>query len=137
MPPPPIPPTTSVPFPTFGPSGFVAPDETSILAGVIADLNAAFGNKLNFGTTGGAQTNPTPQGQIAASETAIIGDSFAMFLWFCSQVDPAYSTGRMQDGIARIYFISRIAGAPSVQPCVCTGLNGVVIPVGALAHGGV
>ena len=34
---------TSVPPPTFGPKGFIAPSEADILAGVQADINAAFG----------------------------------------------------------------------------------------------
>lgn len=116
-----------VPQPTFGDNGFVAPSEADILAGVQADLDTAFGGGLNPGLS-------TPQGQIASSETAIIGDANAMFLWFVSQVDPAYSSGRMQDGIARIYFIQRIAGAPTVVQATCSGLTGVVIPVGSLAQ---
>lgn len=125
--------STNVPQPTFGPAGFVAPPEAEILAGTQADINAAFGGNLNFSTQGGAATNPTPQGQLAASEAAIIGDANALFLWFCNQVDPAFSSGRMQDAIGRIYFISRIPGAPTVVQATCSGLAGVVIPIGALA----
>src|SRR5271170_7385594 len=103
----PVPPTTSVPFPTLGPNGFIVPAESAILAGVIADINAAFGNNLNF------ENLSTPQGQLASSFTAIIGDSFAVFQWLCNMVDPAYSVGRMQDAIGRIYFIERISGQPT------------------------
>jgi len=129
------PPTTNVPFPSFGPNGFVAPTEAAILAGVQADWQQAFASQgtLNFTTAGGSQTNPTPQGQLTTSETAVIGDNFAMFLWFCNQVDPAFNSGRMQDAIGRIYFISRIAGEPTVQPVLCSGLQGVQIPIGLLA----
>jgi hypothetical protein len=93
----------------------------------MADINAAFGNNLNPALT-------TPQGQLASSEAAVIGDSFAVFAWFCNMVDPAYSVGRMQDAIGRIYFIKRIAGEPTVQPCVCAGLDGTTVPNGALAQ---
>lgn len=128
------PPTTNVPFPSFGPNGIVLPPESAILAGTQADWQQAFASQgtLNFGTTGGSPTNPTPQGQLTTSETAVIGDNYAMFAWFISQVDPAYSTGRMQDGIGRIYFIARIAGQPTVQPCVCVGLPQVSVPIGLL-----
>ena len=119
------PPSTSVPFPSYGPNGFTVPDEPAIYTGAIADIDNAFGGNLNPALN-------TPQGQLASSETAIIGDSFAMFLWFVNNVDPAYSSGRMQDAIGRIYFISRIPGAPTVQPVLCSGLTGTVIPVGAL-----
>lgn len=128
------PPQTNVPFPNFGPNGTVLPTEPQILTGVQADWQIAFASQgtLNFSTTGGSQTNPTPQGQLTASETAVIGENFAMFAWYISQVDPAFSTGRMQDGIGRIYFIARIAGQPTVQPCICNGAQGVPIPVGLL-----
>ena len=125
--------TTNVPSPIYGDSGFVAPPETAIQAGVQADLQVAFDGQLNFTTTSGAATNPTPQAQIADSETAIIGDNYATFLWYVNQVDPAYNSGRMQDAIGRIYFITRNPALPTTVQCVCTGLNGVIIPVGALA----
>lgn len=118
---------TSVPQPTFGPNGFVAPDEADILDGVRADIDAAFGGGLNPALS-------TPQGQLASSQTAIIGDNYAVFLWFCNQVDPAFSSGRMQDGIARIYFIERFPAQGTVVQATCSGLPGTVIPVGALAR---
>ena len=124
----PLTPSTAVPFPTLGPTGFTVPTESAILSGVIADINNAFGGNLNFDNLS------TPQGQLASSFAAIIGDSFAVFQWFCNMVDPAYSVGRMQDAIGRIYFIERIAGQPSLQNCVCAGLNGSVIPIGTIVQ---
>lgn len=119
--------STVVPRPTFGPLGFVIPAESEILAGRTADINAAFGGTLNPALA-------TPQGQLASSDTAIIGDNYAMFVWFCNQVDPAFNSGRMQDGIARIYFLSRQPGEPTLVEAVCSGLDGVIIPVGATAQ---
>lgn len=119
--------STSVPEPSFGPNGFTVPSEADILAGVTTDIDAALGGGVNPGLT-------TPQGQIAMTETAIIGDKNAQFLWFVNNVDPAFASGRMQDAIGRIYFLARIPGAPTVQPCTCSGLTGVTIPVGALAR---
>lgn len=123
---------TNVPAPTWGPNGIVLPSEANILAGVQADWLAAIPN-LTFGTQQGSQTNPTPQGQIVASETAIIGDANAFLLWVFQQFDPALSSGRAQDALGRIYFLTRIPGAPTIQPCLITGLVNVPIPVGALA----
>lgn len=40
----------------------------------------------------------------------------------------------MQDGIGRLYFLTRNPGQPTLQPCVCTGLATTPIPVGALAQ---
>jgi hypothetical protein len=49
-------------------------------------------------------------------------------------VDPAYSSGRLQDGIGRIYFMTRIPGMPTIQPVTCAGLDDVQIPIGAMAQ---
>src|SRR5271157_3617347 len=93
--------TTAVPQPFFGPNGIVVPTENAILTGVQTDLNTALGGNINPQLS-------TPQGQIASTETAIIGDSNAQFAFFCNQVDPALNQGRMQDAIGRIYFMTRI-----------------------------
>lgn len=116
---------TNVPAPTFGATGFTAPLESQVLAGVTADLNAAFGGNLNPDPT-------TPQGQLAASLTAIIGNCNDTFLFYTQQVDPAFATGRMQDAIARIYFLTRIAAQSTALQVACIGGVGVVIPAGAL-----
>lgn len=118
--------TTSVPQPVFGPTGFIMPAESAILAGVQADYNAAFGGNLNPGLS-------TPQGQLASSTAAIIADAYATFLFYTSQTDPAFAQGRMQDGIARIYFLSRNPAQPTSVQALCTGLVNTVIPTGALA----
>lgn len=118
--------TTAVPSPTFGPTGFVAPSEASILAGAQADVQAAFGGNLNPALN-------TPQGQLASSLTAIIGDCNDQFLALANGVDPAYAAGRMQDAIGRIYFIARNPAQATVVTATCVGLVGAVIPVGAKA----
>jgi hypothetical protein len=116
---------TQVPAPTFGASGFVAPAESAILDGVQADWNAAFGGNLNPGLT-------TPQGQIAQSTTAIIGNKNDQFLALSNGVDPAYASGRMQDAIGRIYFIERNPAEPTALEVSCMGAVGLSIPLGAL-----
>lgn len=116
--------TTNVPSPTFGPTGFVLPSESAILAGVQQDINAAFGGVLD-------QSLTTPQGQLAQSETAIIGDANNQFLYISNNVDPAFSSGRFQDGIGNIYFLTRLPALPTTLQIACVGLVNVVIPVGA------
>lgn len=119
--------STSVPSPTWSDAGFVAPAEADILAGRQADINAAFGGALNPDLT-------TPQGQLASSDTAIIGAVNDLFLRYTTQVDPAFSSGRMQDGIGRIYFIERNPAQPTVVQSQCVGAQGVTIPAGARAR---
>lgn len=117
---------TSVPPVVFGSSGFIAPSEADILAGVISDIDAAFGGGVN-------PALETPQGQLATSQASIIGSVNDTFVYLTNQVDPAFATGRMQDAIARIYFLERNPSRPTVVQAECSGLTGVVIPVGALA----
>lgn len=118
---------TNVPEPVFGATGFIVPAESAILAGVQADQQAAFGGNLNPALS-------TPQGQLASSETAIIGDKNDQFLLLTQNVDPAYASGRMQDAIARIYFLERNPAQPTAVQCVCSGKTNTPIPVGAQAQ---
>jgi hypothetical protein len=113
--------TSSVPSIQFTPTGLVLPTESSILAGVQADYNAAFGGNLNIVNL------EAPQGQLCSSTTAIIGDANDTFAEFVNQVDPDVADGFMQDAIARIYFLEREPGIPTVVQCDCVGLFGTVI----------
>jgi hypothetical protein len=117
---------SSVPQPTLGQTGFVAPSEDTILAAVQSDMSQAFGGNLNPALN-------TPQGQLASSLTAIIGDKNDLFAQIVNQVDPQYATGRMQDAIAHIYFLERKAAVPTAVSATVTGLPGTVIPVNAQA----
>lgn len=118
--------TTNVPKPEWTQTGFIIPATADVLAGVQEDINAAFGGNLN-------QNLETPQGQLASSEAAVVDNTNQTFLYYTQQVDPSYASGRMQDGIARIYFLERNSAQPTVVQALCTGLFGVVIPTGALA----
>lgn len=120
--------SSSVPRPTFGPAGVVLPAELDVLAGVLTDTNAAFGGKLNV-------TNlQTSQGQLATTWTAAVADKNAMFLYFVQMIDPTYSEGRMQDAIAKLYFLTRQPSRPTIVAAVCRGLPGTYLPLGSLAQ---
>lgn len=118
--------TTNVPSVQFTDAGLVLPTESAILAGVQADQNAAFGGGVN-------PALETPQGQLASSTTAIIGDKNDLFAFYVNQVDPDFASGRMQDAIAQIYFLDRNPATPTAVVATCVGLAGVHIPVGAQA----
>lgn len=117
---------TNVPAPTFGPTGFVAPPSSAVLLGVQADLDAAFSTSFDFNLN-------TPQGQLSSSLGAVVDNVYALFVTYTNLVDPAFSSGRMQDGIGRIYFLTRNPALQTVVQAVCTGLQGTIIPVGATA----
>lgn len=121
--------TTSVPRVQFTPTGLVTPDETAIKAGAFADMNAAFGGNLST-------RDSSPQGQLVASQTAIIGAANDLFLEFVNNINPDTASGFMQDAIARIYFLDRLPALPTVVQVTCYGKTGAVIPVGALVKDG-
>lgn len=125
---------SNVPPVTFGADGFIIPAESAVLAGVQADINQAFGGNLNFTTSSGSAVNATPQNQLASSEAAIINSANQTFLYYTTQVDPAYAQGRMQDAIGRIYFIERLPAQSTVVQCLCTGLPQTLIPFGSVAE---
>ena len=118
---------STVPPPQFGPRGFIAPQESEILAAIKADISAAFGGGLN-------PADETPQGQLAVSMAAIVGFSNDTFLSLANQVDPAFASGRLQDAIARIYFLERKPAEPTVVQATCTGAAGTRISIGSLAR---
>lgn len=118
--------SNSVPEITFGPTGPVLPAESAILAGVQADINTAFGGGVNPDLR-------TPQGQLATTITAAIGDKNDQFAEVVNNFDPQFATGRYQDALGHIYFMDRIPAQSTVVTCTVSGGSGVVIPVGAQA----
>ena len=116
--------SVNVPKIQFTPTGIVLPSEADILAGVQEDINAAFGGNVN-------PALETPQGQIASSTTAIIGDVNNNFAQFVNYVDPQHAEGVMQDAIAKIYFLDRKPAFPTTVSCNCVGLAGTIIPAGS------
>lgn len=118
-------PTTNVP-PIAWVNGMpVVPTEAAVLAGRAADFTAAYGSSLNTAPT-------TPQGQVIASDTAIIGDANGQIAYVASMVDPDQAEGAWQDAIGAIYFIDRIGARGSVKTVTCIGGANVPIPAGAL-----
>jgi hypothetical protein len=118
---------TNVPAIVFSETGITLPQEASILAGVQADMNTAFGGNMSLSLT-------APQGQIAQSNTAIIGNKNDQIAEVVNQVNPDTSSGRWQDAIGRIYFLDRIAASGTVVTGTIAGLVGAVIPVGSVAQ---
>jgi hypothetical protein len=119
--------STSVPQIDFTDQGPIVPTDAAILAGTMADWNAAFGGGLNQGLS-------TPQGQLASSEAAIIADKDSEIVYLINQFDPQYAEGRFQDALARIYFLTRKPAQSTAVTATLGGLPGTVIPAGSLAY---
>lgn len=116
---------TNVPAIQFTSVGFQAPSGPAVLAGVQMDISAAFGNNLNFALT-------TPQGQLSQSWGATVVNANSIFVYFSQQIDPAFSSGRFQDAIGRIYFLERNPALPTALQIACNGTVGVPITLGSL-----
>lgn len=119
---------SSVPALQINATGVAVPDSVSIRNGVLSDENVAFGGDLDI------VTPSTPQAYLADQLTSNITSANANIAYFVGQVDPATSEGRMQDGIGRIYFMSRNGATASVVQALCTGQPGVTLAAGALAQ---
>lgn len=119
--------STNVPDITFASTGITLPQEADIVAGVLADMNSAFGGGMSTSLT-------SPQGQLAQSFAAVIADKNDQIANIVNQVDPDQADGRFQDAIGRIYFINRIAASGTLVTGTCTGLAGTVIPVGSIVQ---
>lgn len=118
--------SSAVPPIEFETTGVVLPTDAAILAGVQTDYDTAFGGGLNPALN-------TPQGQLASSTTAIISEKNSEIAYMVNQVDPQYSSGRWQDGIGRIYFMTRLPATSTAVQCTLGGLPGTVIPAGTFA----
>lgn len=119
--------STNVPALNWSDEGLILPSEPDILNGVLADINSAFGGGLNLQLT-------TPQGQLAQTITAIIGDKNSEFVQLINLINPLTSYGIYQDAIGKIYFMSRLAGTGTVVTCQVTGKVETVIPAGTLVQ---
>lgn len=117
--------STNVPDIVWSATGLTLPAESAILAGVQADMNTAWGGGMNLNLQ-------TPQGQLAQSYTAIIGDKNAAIAYIANQVDPNNSAGRWQDAIGSIYFLERIAASGTVSNFPCNGQVGTIVPAGSI-----
>jgi len=117
---------------TFDPAtGLLAPDTAEIRQGVAEDWAAAFSDP----ELPPLDTEPTtPAGQLIDAETAEIEAKNAAVLFLANMFNPMVSEGRWQDALGYIYFLERKLDEPTVVTCQLTGLNGTVIPYGAVVQ---
>jgi uncharacterized phage protein gp47/JayE len=112
-------------------AGLSAPDTAEIRQGVAADWAQAFADP----DLPPLDTEPTtPAGQLIDAETAEIEAMNAAVLFLANMFNPRVSEGRWQDALGYIYFLERKLDEPTVVTCQVTGLNGTVIPYGAVVQ---
>lgn len=117
---------------TFNPAtGLVAPDTSTIREAVAKDWVNAFAAP----DSPPLDTEPTtPAGQLIDAEVAEIEAKNAAVLYLANQFNPKVNDGVWQDAIGYIYFINRKLDEPTVVTCQISGLNGTVVPYGALVQ---
>ena len=115
---------------TFDPAtGLVGQTTAEIRADVAAMFVAAF-QKNNLPAL---NTEPeTPAGQLIDSLTAIIAQKDADIMFLANQFNPLTASGQWQAALGQIYFLTPKTATNAVATCTCTGLQGTVIPAGAL-----
>jgi len=121
--------TTSVPTPTFTPTGLSVPAPQAVLAGVQQDWVQAFalnGKTLNTELT-------TPQGQLQQSQSYMVSQFFAAMSALVANVDPMTSSGVYQDALGRIYFLTRQSATFATVQATVTGTPGQTLPAGSQA----
>ncbi|MDL2315522.1 baseplate J/gp47 family protein [Desulfovibrio sp. OttesenSCG-928-A18] len=112
-------------------SGLYAPDTAQIREGVAEDWRQAFFDP----DLPVLDTEPTtPAGQLIDAQVAEIEAKNAELLFLSSMFQPGSSEGRWQDALGYIYFLRRKLDEPTVVTCQLTGLNGTVVPYGALVQ---
>jgi uncharacterized phage protein gp47/JayE len=108
------------------PSGITISDTSEVRERIVAGFKTIWGNDLDV-------SPETPQGQLIDSITAIIDDKNAQLMFTLNQFDPEKNEGIWQEGIGKIYFITRKQGARTTVPCLITGIVGTTLPAGAKA----
>lgn len=76
----------------------------------------------------------TPAGQLIDGQTALIAEKDAEILRMGNNFNPQTATGVAQDALAKIYFLSRQVAEPTLVTCQCKGLQGTIIPYGAVVQ---
>lgn len=118
---------------TFDPqTGLVAEDTAVIRQRLAQKWKNAF--NVSEDTPELNTESETPAGQLIDGQTALIAEKDAEILYLGNSFDPQTATGVAQDALAKIYFLSRHVEEPTYVTCQCKGLQGTVIPYGAVVQ---
>lgn len=111
-------------------TGFVAENTSVIREAIEKDWKRAFATDTNLPELD--TDNETPAGQLIDAQTALVAAADAQYIQLANMFNPANAEGVFQDALARIYFLNRQIAMPTYVTCQVKGLNGTVIPYGAL-----
>jgi hypothetical protein len=122
--------TTQVPQPSYDDTGITLPTAQEVLAGVLADWQAAFAER---GLTLSTELT-TPQGQLASSQAYLVHLLQTLLAELASLVDPLTTYGAYQDALGRIYNLERSAATRATVDVQAVCSPWVTIPAGVQAR---
>lgn len=112
--------------------GLTVDDTTAVRADIEAQWKAAFKKDEN---TPELNTEPeTPAGQLIDGMTALVAEKDSEILRLSNMFNPNTATGMFQDALGKIYFLERHVAEPTLVTCQCAGLQGTIIPYGAVVQ---
>ena len=109
-------------------NGLSAQDTAEIRQAVVDDWTAVFDDEQATLNTG----SESPAGQIIDSIAVLVTAKDSELLELMNNFDPRVASGIFQDALGSIYFLKRKTAQPTVVTCQLTGLNGTVVPAGAI-----
>jgi len=105
------------------------PTEDEILDGTIATFKSTISPSLNLDRAKPISLS-TPQGQIAQAISVAFGGAYTAISYLINQFNPLYASGRFQDALLWMYFLTRREATKTVVTLTCRGLDGVEITQG-------
>lgn len=118
---------------TFNPqTGLVAEDTAVIRQRIATQWKNAF--NVNAETPELNTEAETPAGQVIDGQAALISEKDGEILHLGNSFNPETATGVAQDALAKIYFLERQVAEPTLVTCQCVGLQGTMIPYGAVVE---
>lgn len=118
---------------TFNPNTGLVSEDTAIIRERIAQQ---WKNAFNVTeTTPELNTeSETPAGQLIDGQAALIAEKDADILHVGNNLNPQTATGVFQDALGKIYFLDRQIAQPTYVTCQCKGLQGTIVPYGAVVQ---
>ena len=116
----------------FSSTGITIPKTSDIRADIAAKFQAAF---QASGSAEVANTDPDqPLGQLVDALVAEIEAKNSEIAFLANVFSMDQATGSFLDQLVSLYFIERKVSEPTIVQCTCTGLQGTVIPFGAVVQ---
>lgn len=113
-------------------TGVVVPTTQEVRQDIAESVQTAF--KVNDSDPA-LNVDPTaPMGQVVDIITTEVQAKNTEVAFLANQLNPRTATGVWLDALAALYGLTRKVSEPTVVVCTCTGLQGTVIPYGAIVQ---